>query len=149
MAGAKEYVLFKHLLITLDISPRSEAVIPHVIEMARAMSLSITLLHVIESPDGEDGAVYAGPAATPASAFSGARAYLDGVATQLAGLDVRTQIRQGRPALEILNAIADLQVDLVAMATHSRQGINRLVFGSVAEQVLHESSMPVLLVRAS
>jgi nucleotide-binding universal stress UspA family protein len=34
------------------------------------------------------------------------------------------------------------------MATHSRRGINRLMFGSVAEQVLHESSLPVLLIRA-
>ncbi len=62
---------------------------------------------------------------------------------------MRTQIRRGRPAREILNAIADLQVDLVAMATHSRQGVNRMVFGSVAEQVLHESNIPVLLVRAN
>jgi nucleotide-binding universal stress UspA family protein len=38
-------------------------------------------------------------------------------------------------------------VDLVAMTTHGRSGISRLIFGSVAEQVLRHVSVPVLLVR--
>jgi nucleotide-binding universal stress UspA family protein len=93
------------------------------------------------------GAIRVGEEASTAVAW--AQAYLDGVAAQLDGIDVRTEIRQGQPAREILNAIRELDVDLVAMATHSRQGIDRLLFGSIAEEVIHASSMPVLLIRAS
>jgi nucleotide-binding universal stress UspA family protein len=139
--------VFKHLLVTLDISPRSEAVIPYVMEAARTMNMAITLLHVVEVGRGEVGAIRVGEEASTAVAW--AQAYLDGVAAQLDGIDVRTEIRQGQPAREILNAIRELDVDLVAMATHSRQGIDRLLFGSIAEEVIHASSMPVLLIRAS
>ena len=40
------------------------------------------------------------------------------------------------------------QVDLVAMSTHGRSGLSRLVMGSVAEEVLRHANVPVLLVRA-
>jgi nucleotide-binding universal stress UspA family protein len=50
------------------------------------------------------------------------------------------------PAQEILNYVDTGQIDLLAMTTHSREGIRRLLFGSVAEKVLHHTTVPVLLV---
>nr|HMQ55592.1 universal stress protein [Anaerolineae bacterium] len=39
-------------------------------------------------------------------------------------------------------------IDLIVMATHGRTGLKRLVYGSVAEAVLHKADVPILLVRA-
>jgi nucleotide-binding universal stress UspA family protein len=66
-----------------------------------------------------------------------------------AGFDAESDVRVGDPATVILEASRQLDVDLVAMTTHGRSGVGRLVFGSVAEQVLRESRAPVFLVRMS
>lgn len=50
------------------------------------------------------------------------------------------------PAHEIINKIDEFDIDLVTMATHGRQGLSRMLFGSVAESVLHHSAVPLLTV---
>jgi len=57
-------------------------------------------------------------------------------------------VRYGEAAEEILRHIKDNAVDLVAMSTHGRSGLSRLVLGSVAAQVVHRATVPVLLMRA-
>jgi nucleotide-binding universal stress UspA family protein len=64
-----------------------------------------------------------------------------------AGYTVSTAIRFGAPAQEILNLITEEKVDLVAMTSHGRTGLSRLMFGSVAETVLREATVPVMLLR--
>lgn len=65
-----------------------------------------------------------------------------------AGYTVSSRIRFGRPASEILNAIIEEQVNLVAMTSHGRTGLKRLIFGSVAQEVLHKAPVPVLLLQS-
>lgn len=63
------------------------------------------------------------------------------------GYRVRREVGFGDPAQQIL-FFADLAgPDLIAMTTHGREGISRLLSGSVAESVLHKSKIPVLMVR--
>lgn len=57
------------------------------------------------------------------------------------------QVSEGEPAAEILRAIERQDVDLVAMTTHGRGSVGRVVFGSVADRVARTSPVPVLLVR--
>jgi nucleotide-binding universal stress UspA family protein len=57
--------------------------------------------------------------------------------------------RQGTPVEEILAAVESADASLVAMATHGRQGLARLLFGSVIERVVRACPAPVLAVRAS
>lgn len=68
---------------------------------------------------------------------------------QKEGYNVSTAVRFGEPAEEILAfvASADKPVDLIAMATHGRSGLSRLLKGSVAEDVLRQSGVPLMLVR--
>jgi nucleotide-binding universal stress UspA family protein len=63
------------------------------------------------------------------------------------GFDVRLAVRFGDPAEEIVNAAKSERADLIAMSTHGRTGLERLVLGSVAEAVLRRSRVPVLLAR--
>jgi nucleotide-binding universal stress UspA family protein len=148
--------MYKHLLVTLDGTPRSEAVVPHALDVAKTMRAEITLLRVVDAVAAEwseRGAMGKTQAeSTIRSLFADqAQAYLERVAQQIARNDVRvhTLVKQGPPARQIINAAKELEVDAIAMSTHSRRGINRLMFGSVAEQVLHETNLPVLLVRSA
>ena len=67
---------------------------------------------------------------------------------QEAGFTVSSLIKfAADPAYTILELIEQEQVDLIAMTTHARSGVSRLLFGSVAETVLHHVSIPILLLR--
>ncbi len=66
---------------------------------------------------------------------------------QRAGFKVRVEVDFGNAAESIIERSRLGDVDLVAMTTHGRSGINRLIFGSVAEQVVRHVALPVLLVR--
>lgn len=63
------------------------------------------------------------------------------------GYSVTTEVRDGRVAEEILRVAGERDAHVIAMATHGRGGIGRLVFGSVAESVLSEARAPLLLMR--
>lgn len=71
-------------------------------------------------------------------------------AEQLArmGYTVSVAVVFGDPARRIIEYVAGAGIDLVAMATHGRSGIGRLVLGSVAEQVMRGVTVPVLLMRS-
>jgi nucleotide-binding universal stress UspA family protein len=67
-------------------------------------------------------------------------------AEELAGIEVETAIRFGDPATEIVEEAEEAGADLIAMATHRRAGVARLVKGSVAERVERATSVPVVFV---
>lgn len=148
--------MFKHLLVTLDGTPRAETVIPHAVDIARTMGAEISLLRVVEAVNSdwsERGAIGKGQEAesTIRTMFTEqAESYLARLTEEVrrAGIGANAVVRQGPPARTIVGYAHESSADAIAMATHSRRGLNRLMFGSVAEYVLHESSLPVLLVRA-
>ena len=61
------------------------------------------------------------------------------------GFDVKTDVAFGRPIPAIEKYIVDHGIELVAMATHGRTGLDRLMHGSVAEHILHHVDIPLLL----
>ena len=81
---------------------------------------------------------------------SEAESYLDGVQSRLIAEGVRvveTQVAQGSPADAIVSLATAEPGSLVAMTTHGRSGLGRMVLGSVAERVVRQSGCPVLLIR--
>ena len=68
---------------------------------------------------------------------------------QGAGYQVSTEVQFGDPAAEIISAVAHKPIDLVAMTTHGRTGLGRVLMGSVAEEVIRHVSVPILLLRPS
>lgn len=137
------------ILVPLDGSPGSEVVLPRVAELARSEHGTVRLLHVAPpaqakvAPDGRI-LVYADQEA--ARIAENARAYLTRAAAALSGIDVELAVRFGDPVSEILDEAESAGVDLVAMATHQRTGLRRLLEGSVAERVERLARVPVLLV---
>lgn len=66
---------------------------------------------------------------------------------QDAGYTVSVAIRFGDPGQAIVDFVESEAVDLVAMTTHGRTGLDRLIFGSVADRVLRNASVPIMLLR--
>jgi nucleotide-binding universal stress UspA family protein len=129
-------------------------IVPHARIWAHATGSRLTLLQVIPPPAVPDpltGAV--APGAIPYSAWETrqqrAAAYLAVVARTLAAEHGgATAVREGDPATQIVAfAAGEPAVGGIAMATHGWGGVERLLLGSQAEQVLHNAPRPLLLVR--
>jgi nucleotide-binding universal stress UspA family protein len=67
---------------------------------------------------------------------------------QAAGHQVRSAVRLGQPAEEIIGYAEETGCTLIVMTTHGRSGLGRWVYGSVADKILRGSQVPVLLIRA-
>lgn len=138
--------MIRTILVPLDGSPQAEGVLPAACRLARAAHATLLLIRVANAgPSFIDGA-YA-----EIEAVTVARRYLDRLACDLAarGLVVRTDVFVHDPANAIATAALMHGADLIAMSTHGRSGLSRLLLGSVAEAVLRESALPVLLVRST
>ena len=61
------------------------------------------------------------------------------------GYAVAVQTALGEPLAEIQRVVAQEQISLLAMTTHGRSGLSRMLFGSIAAQVLHQVTLPILL----
>jgi len=144
--------MYQRILVPLDGSTLSEAVLPHAEKLARALNVEIVLLHVDVSP-APTFEPPTSPLAPPPEEVKIMHAdekhYLKIMCDKLEreGLRVTYLLRDGMVAETILEAAEIEQADLIAMATHGRTGMLKLLLGSVAEQVLHRSRIPVMLIR--
>ena len=75
--------------------------------------------------------------------------YLEEVRLRIAmeGIVVNTVIREGDAASIINEHVRNKGIDLIVIATHGYSGMKKLMFGSVALRVMHDSDVPVLLIR--
>ncbi len=135
----------RRLLITLDGSSFSEEILAPALELARATDARISLLEVVTRSGGLRRLLRSGErSAEAAERFL--REVRSRVPEALGGVDVRV-VEQGNPAAGIVKETRREDIDLVAMATHGRGGLRRLVLGSVAESVIRVAQVPVLLYR--
>jgi nucleotide-binding universal stress UspA family protein len=147
--GATRDIRLRTILVPLDGSPGSTSVLWTVGQLARAQGARVRLLRVespVSSVYGADGRVLAyADQEYERVAFDDVQT-LRQTAGDLAGLDVETAVRFGDPATQIVEEAEETGADLIAMATHRRAGVARLVKGSVAERVERATTVPVVLV---
>lgn len=144
--------MYKRALIPLDGSPVAETILPFILDIAGPLDIEVVLLRVLPPvpPMPVEGS-------TPVliddegTRRTDAEEYLAPLAVDLRnkGVRVETLVRPGIPATQIVEAARSAKADLIAMTTHGRSGIRRLMFGSVAEAVLRHSDIPVFLLRAT
>ena len=127
-------MMYQRIMVPLDGSDLAQKVLDHAVDLARALGATLVLLHVRTSRTGSKEA---------------ARRYLEFVQAQVApqGVPIELVVASGAIAASIIRAADEENIDLIAMATHGRTGVQRAVRGSVAEEVLRRSNKPVLLVR--
>jgi len=145
--------MYERVLVPLDGSEIAEAILPFAEKLAGPVDAEAMLVRVVE-PLSAGEAFAAGGVVAPDTLFLRqleAKEYLARVERRLAnkGIRVKTDLRNGTPAAEIVAAATSWGADLIAMATHGRGGLGRLLFGSVAEAVLRAAPMPVLMIRTT
>jgi nucleotide-binding universal stress UspA family protein len=127
----------KDLLVPLDGSPLAEQALPYATALARALDARVTLLDawwpVIPEADG------------PHLEAVAARLRADGVAAETYVCHLPSLGEAGKVICE---TAVGLEGSLIAMATHGRGGLARVVMGSVATDMLRRAQVPVLLVRS-
>src|SRR6187402_2620000 len=141
----------KLIVVPLDGSTVAEAALPIALEMAALPKAEVTFLHVVEPPervigDGED--------ITIDQQWENEKRrwceYLDSLRSrpEWQVCDVEMAVEMGKPAETILEFADAHKAAYIVMSTHGRSGVRRLVFGSVADKVLHAARTTVVLVRA-
>lgn len=143
----------RRILVPLDGSSACEAVMPYARELGRLLGALIVLLHV-SGEESEDPGSFVGTRVTgrPSGPAPGENASvterIDYAARTFsaAGLETMTLTLGGDPIPTILNFARPSAVDLIAMTTHGRTGLSKLLMGSVAEKVLKEAILPTLVV---
>lgn len=136
------------ILVPVDFEEASMKAIELAKDLGAKLGSEVVLLHVYQLP------VYTYPGLEP-TALPGFHAEVSAAASravqqlsaQTGGL--RALLREGDPANEILAAAEDEKVRMIVMGTHGRRGLAHLFLGSVAEQVIRKSNIPVLTVRAA
>lgn len=136
----------RRLLVPLDGSRLAESVLPASMSLAEHLHARVTLLHVMEraAPVTVHGDRHL-------SGVAEAETYLVGVAARCSpGAQVDRHVHPNKEddvAKSIIDHAADLGADLIILSTHGRGGARRVLFGSVAQQVLRGGTRPVLLIR--
>ena|SRR5438105_2534955 len=150
--------MYDKILLPLDGSEFAERIIAQVEPLAEKLGSQLVLLQVTTAvetliaettPGMTGGGVAVDPTPIVEAEQTAAEEYLSGVAARLRakGLKVEFEHPAGHGAHTIIERAKALGVNLIAMTTHGRSGFGRLVFGSVAEEVLRHAPCPVLVTR--
>jgi nucleotide-binding universal stress UspA family protein len=144
--------MYKRALVPLDGSPTAETIIPFILNIAGPLDIEVVLLRVVEPipPTVLEGTRQIEVENIGQRQFD-AEEYLAPIAVELRNKGVRVEIRvrRGAPSDQIVAAARETGADLIAMSTHGRGGLGRLLFGSVAQSVLRHADIPVFLMRAT
>lgn len=147
--------VLRHILVPLDGSALAEKVLESAVALGSLFEAHYLLAHIYEplldtSLDSVNDAAAADSEPTIEELRARAQDYLNRVAERLQqeGKTVQTQVVLGQhPASGILDTAQRSAVDLIALETHGRRGLSRLLLGSVADKVIRGASLLVLIHR--
>ena len=143
--------MYRKILVPLDGSKVAEGVLPHAKDLAYSQGAELILLTVGANPAMDFAFSDPGLARSAITEQEErSQKYISEVEDQLkaAGFRTSTVLRVGSVAETILGVAEELGVDCIAMSTHGRTGPARWLLGSIADRVVHNSKVPVLLIRA-
>lgn len=137
--------MFDRVLFPTDGGDGADAVRNYVFDLVEAHDAELHVLHVADTT--RDSTTIIEGRVVDTLERKG-RQIVDRVATEAGdrGIDVVTQVLQGRIAETIATYAVDFEIDCIAMATHGRTGLSRVILGSVTERVIERSSAPVLAI---
>ncbi len=138
--------MYKKILVPLENTSYDDAIVAHVRDLAKLCGASVVFIHVAD-----------GFAARNAKQLNLRESeemrldlgYLEKRTEELekAGIDTDSVLAGGDPAQEIAEAATRENCDLIAMSTHGHKFVKDVLYGSVANEVRHMTTIPVLLVR--
>lgn len=140
---------YGRILVPLDGSKLAEEAVPAAIAFAQRAGTNGKLILLRVSK--EDYLVYSrgGPFEVPSHVHQEIDTYLTSVEQEVKaqGIPVEVVRTEGDPATAIVDLAHDHHADLIVMVTHAREGMSRVIHGSVADRVLQGAPVPVLLLK--
>ncbi|HZK63968.1 MAG TPA: universal stress protein [Puia sp.] len=151
----------KKVLIALDFNPDAPGVAEAGYELSKALNAQTILLHVTS-----DATYYSSLNYSPIMGFDSfsdldvlqtdtvdklkkvAQSYLDKSKQHLGDETIQTVVKEGDFAESILQTATEMKADIIVIGTHSRKGLDKILLGSVAEKVLHHTSIPLFIIPA-
>ena len=138
------------ILVCVDLSKSTETIVNKIEELTRSLSARVWLLHnAVPEPDTLEFKV--DPIAAReslAKKFHVEHLEIQKLAERLrkAGVEATALLVHGKTIDVILKEAADLDVDMIAVGSHGRGAMYQLLVGSISEDVLHRSRLPVLVI---
>lgn len=139
--------MYKKILVALENGPADATMLPHIAALARQLGSELLLLHVA---DGFAARNFHQLKLAESAEMKADREYLERSADELraTGITVSTLLALGNPPTEILRHAAEGQCDLIAMTSHGHKLIGDLFLGSTIDRVRHNTTIPLLVLRA-
>jgi nucleotide-binding universal stress UspA family protein len=149
----------KKVLIALDYDPTAKKVAEVGFEFAKAMGAEVVLLHVISDP-----VYYSSTDYSPIMGFTGylnadplelnttevlktaSLNFLDKTRIHLGDTAIQTVVEEGDFADSIVKIAKKLHADMIILGSHSQKWLENIVMGSVTEEVLRQSDIPLLII---
>jgi nucleotide-binding universal stress UspA family protein len=131
--------VYEKILLLMDCSPVDEAILKHVVELAKIHKSKVHLFHVVHAHTLDQQRVLV---AKTEECLSRAQAVL-----KKEHISANFSFSEGEPSELVLEKIVGSDFDLVALATHGHKGISDVVLGSVSRMVKHHSDKPILMLR--
>lgn len=140
----------KKILCAVDLSEHSKQVAEYAATLAKNLGASVIVVYTAPSLSQ-----YVGFHVPPntienfvGEIVTGAEQSMENfVSENFTGLEAKGVVLIGYAAEEILNKAKEEEADMIIMGTHGRKGIDRILFGSVAEKVVKNARIPVLTIR--
>ncbi len=142
--------MFDTIVVATDGSDSVNRAVQVGIDLAARFDATVHALYVVDDDEIESSPEAVREDLRDALSERGYRALDDvaGLARERdATLDTTTEVREGRPADEIVGYVRSIEADVVVTGTRGRHGENRFLIGSVAERVVRTCPVPVLTVR--
>lgn len=149
----------KNVLIAIDYDPTAQKVAELGFEFASKLKAHVSLLHVVSNE-----VYYSSRAYSPIMGFTGfvpveamdveqgarlkeaAQSYLEKTRNHLGEMSIETIVIEGDFAESIIETAKNINADVIVIGSHSRRWLEKIVMGSVTEQVLKNSKIPVLII---
>jgi nucleotide-binding universal stress UspA family protein len=149
----------KKILIALDYDPTAQKIAEGGFALAKAIGAGVTLLHVISDP-----VYYSSTDYSPIMGFTG---YLNTDPLQLNTIEmlktaslnflekskhhlgdqtIQTMVTEGDFADAILKTAKSIHADIIVIGSHSKKWLENIVMGSVTEEVLHQTTVPLYII---
>jgi nucleotide-binding universal stress UspA family protein len=139
--------MYKKILVALENSPADASLIPQVSNLAKRLGSELLLVHVA---DGWVARNFIRLKLAESDEMKADRAYLEDVAAGFhkQGLQASSILALGDPPKEIVKTAESEHCDLIAMGSHGHRLVGDIIHGSTINEVRHNTSISVLLVRA-
>jgi len=144
--AVRPQISLKNILYATDFSRYSDAAFPFALSLARKYGSRIFSVHIVSVTPFSTIPPTQAVRAVAAQAVREARQTMERVQARCKEVPHEALIRKGQIWRELAKIVEEKEIDLVVCGTHGRTGVNKLLLGSVAEDIYRHASCPVLTV---